>query len=79
MVILFRQALNIETKDFFINMKTYQIEHYICKSASFFVSGPSASIFINSFEAIEPLIQALCYITGDDNEDYTATKLIEKE
>lgn len=79
MVILFLQALNIEAKDFFINMKTYQIAQYIVDYFPVFIGGPSASIFTNSFEAIEPLIQALCYITGDDSEDYTATNLIEKE
>jgi hypothetical protein len=56
-------------------MKTYQIEQHLVDDFPTFISGPSTSIFTNSFEAIEPLIQALCYITGDDNEDYTATKL----
>jgi hypothetical protein len=56
-------------------MKTYQIEQHFVDNFPTLISGPSAEIFTNSFEAIEPLIQALCYITGDDNECYTATKL----
>jgi hypothetical protein len=56
-------------------MKIYQIEQHLVGNFDVLVGGPSASIFTNSFEAIEPLIQALCYITGDDNEDYTATEL----
>lgn len=40
-----------------------------------FINGPSASITVNDFSLVEPTIQALCFATGDDDEDYTCTNL----
>lgn len=48
------------------------------KPTNWFISGPSACAYVHKREHIEPLITALAQITGDDNEDYTAT-LIEDE
>lgn len=40
-----------------------------------FVSGPSASAMIHEWSQVEALIAALASVTGDDNDDYTATDL----
>ena len=39
----------------------------------YFISGPSASITTNNKDCVEPLIDALCFATGDLSEDYTST------
>jgi hypothetical protein len=41
----------------------------------FFVSGPKASATVYNEDHIEPIINTLCELTGDDPDDYTATDL----
>lgn len=41
----------------------------------YFISGPNASCVAHDRKDIEILIEALCKRTGDDSEDYTATKI----
>lgn len=60
-------------------MKIWQCDNVMVEYTNYFISGPSASIVTNSWCNIEPLIKALCYATGDDNEDYTATELRSNE
>lgn len=40
-----------------------------------FVGGPNASAIVYNTKYIEPVIKALCLLTGDDEDDYTATSL----
>lgn len=42
-----------------------------------FISGPSATVTVRKRSHVEPVIKALCEITGDLSEDYTATDLSE--
>lgn len=41
----------------------------------FFVGGPNGSAIVYNKDHIEPVIKVLCELTGEDNEDYTATSL----
>ena len=41
----------------------------------FFVGGPNASAIVYNTKYIEPVIDVLCDLTGDDKDDYTATSL----
>lgn len=43
-----------------------------------FISGPLACAYVYRYEHIEPVIAALCEITGDDNDEYTATEVTEE-
>ena len=47
------------------------------QKGEWFISGPSATITLRNRSHVEPVIKALCEITGDLSEDYTATDLSE--
>jgi len=40
-----------------------------------FIGGPNAECIVFSKAHVEPAIAAMCMVTGDDHEDYTATSL----
>ena len=42
---------------------------------AYFVSGPEAHCFVTGKSNIEPAITVMCDMTGDDEDDYTATKV----
>lgn len=41
----------------------------------FFIGGPNACATVYERNHIEAVIKALCSVTGDDEDDYTATDL----
>ena len=47
------------------------------QKGEWFISGPSATVTVRKRSHVEPVIKALCEITGDLSEDYTATDLSE--
>lgn len=41
----------------------------------YFVGGPNSSAIVYNKDHIDPVIKVLCELTGDDDEEYTATSL----
>jgi hypothetical protein len=41
----------------------------------YFVSGPNSSVVVHDKNHIEPVIELMCKLSGDDSEDYTVTEI----